>query len=154
MNATSCPLLNSTHRQASLIQHRHMITPFMNGLVLCCSFSTSSTKCISPLSFCLQPGKKQTALKQQSFEILRNPYLRKYKKKNKIAKKKLHLFNNEAADLKRRKQGRKCKCESTKTYSEMQCRNCKLYGKHLKQFNFTFKQGERMEQKIRQVPLH
>lgn len=41
-------------------------------------------------------------------------------KKLKMKKKKLHLFNNEAADLERRKEGRKCKCESTNTYSEMQ----------------------------------
>lgn len=59
-------------------------------------------------------------LKQQSFEILRNPYLMNFLKKLKMQKKKLHLFNNEAADLKRRKEGRKCKCESTNTYSEMQ----------------------------------
>lgn len=55
-----------------------------------------------------------------------------------------------------RKEGKRAGnvCDSTKTYSEMQCKNCKLYGKHLKQFNFTFKQRERMEQKIRHVPLN
>lgn len=33
-----------------------------------------------------------------------------------MQKKKLHLFNSEAVYLKR-KESRKCKCESTKTYS-------------------------------------
>lgn len=54
------------------------------GFVL--QFSTSSTNVFLPLiSVCSQ--EKETELKQQSFEILRNPYLRKLKKKVENAKK-------------------------------------------------------------------
>lgn len=42
----------------------------------------------------------------------------------------------------------------THILAQMQCRNCTLDGKHLQQLNFTFKQGERMEQKNQTMPAH
>lgn len=58
VNAASCPLLNSTHRQASLIHHRHMTTPFMNGLVLCCSLAHLPQMYFSPYFLSAARGKK------------------------------------------------------------------------------------------------
>lgn len=138
-------ILNSTHRQASLIRYRHMTTLFMNGLVLCGSFSTSFTKCISPLNFHLQPGKKKQYWNNnplRSWEILtlRN------------AKSCIYSTMKWLIWKEEKRAGNASVKAPTHTLTEMQCRNCMLYGKHLKQFNFTFKQGERMKQKIRQVP--
>lgn len=71
------------------------------------------------ISVCSQEKNKNSVETTIIWDLEKSlPY--EFFKKIKNAKKKLHLFNNEAADLKRRKEGRKCKCESINTYSEMQ----------------------------------